>query len=584
MRLGVTIRNNARVLSPARRLLVLALLLGSTMAVAAPRDKPAEKKIQEAIFTHFLNTDFDTAEGLLLGTIRACEDKCSATVIARAWMYVGVVRGSGRNDTKGAEEAFGKALSADPGVMLDSKVSTPALSAMFDKVAGRKGAPSKGSPSKGPPVEAAGMTCVPDVTEVESRRPVPLQCESDKDITSAKLHYKSFDGSWSAVTMTAKDGTFRGTIPCAATQSTGTLRYYVEGLDDGRHVVTQLGTQKNPKTAEVVSETQAAPPAFPGEQPPARCSVESAGEAGGGGPHAEGCGSWGGKCGEDGCCDSGLACVNGTCESAECKGDSDCPGGASCVDGKCGGEKAVPGTYAKNLLSLQFGVDIANISTDKACDPSSRADHFACYEGSATYQGQPSPVGAGVIHAGFALATMRLLASYERLFGSIGLEGRVGFAFNGGKTPQGGSAFLPVHAEARGKFWILGASAFEKPGLRPWVHLGGGLAQVDVTVKNVQIADCPTATPEQLQYCTSAPDLLTAARPVTLPNGQLYPGAPIKKVDATKQLGLGFVSFGGGVMFAIGTNHGALLGLNAMIMLPSTGFVLEPSLGYTVAF
>src|SRR5262245_5833762 len=94
----------------------LVFLLVAGTASAAPRDKAAQKKIEEAIYTHFLNTDFDAAEGLLLGTVRACEDKCSPSVVAKAWMYVGIIRGSGRNDIPGAQEAFSTALAADPAV------------------------------------------------------------------------------------------------------------------------------------------------------------------------------------------------------------------------------------------------------------------------------------------------------------------------------------------------------------------------------------------------------------------------------------------------------------------------------------
>ncbi|HVU00647.1 MAG TPA: hypothetical protein VHE30_02815, partial [Polyangiaceae bacterium] len=63
------------------------------------------------------------------------------------------------------------------------------------------------------------------------------------------------------------------------------------------------------------------------------------------------------------------------------------------------------------------------------------------------------------------------------------------------------------------------------------------------------------------------------------------PGPSSKKtLTAVKQLGQSFVSAGGGVMYAIGKTHGAVLNLNFMIPFPSSGFVLEPSLGYAVGF
>ena len=95
---------------PLLKLITAALVVFAAATVsAAPRDAAATKKIDEAINVHYLATDFDKAEATLTGTINACGDKCSGSVIAKAWMYVGIVRGSGKNDLKGAKEAFQKA-------------------------------------------------------------------------------------------------------------------------------------------------------------------------------------------------------------------------------------------------------------------------------------------------------------------------------------------------------------------------------------------------------------------------------------------------------------------------------------------
>src|SRR5688572_3085411 len=92
-------------------LATIAFVLSTAgFASAAPRDKAALKKIDEALTTHYLNMDFDAAEGVLIGTIRACEDKCSGAVVAKAWMYVGIVKGAGRNDLAAALDAFKKAI------------------------------------------------------------------------------------------------------------------------------------------------------------------------------------------------------------------------------------------------------------------------------------------------------------------------------------------------------------------------------------------------------------------------------------------------------------------------------------------
>jgi hypothetical protein len=226
-------------------------------------------------------------------------------------------------------------------------------------------------------------------------------------------------------------------------------------------------------------------------------------------------------------------------------------------------------------VGLHFGIDIATVSSDGACDPDARNnDNWVCFEGDTSYQGTPSRGAPGKIDGGFALATMRVMASYERLFGSIGLEGRVGFAFNGGPTPQNGSAFLPVHLEARGKWWIRGAKAFSERGFRPWVHVGGGMAQIDTKV-SVDIVDCAGLPPEQFQNCRSADNATSA---------QMYGGKLKSGVTAVKQLGLGFATVGGGVMYAIAPNHGPVLNLNLIVPFPTIAFVIEPSLGYSFGF
>jgi hypothetical protein len=526
--------------------------MSSALALAAPRDKAAQKKIEEAIYTNFLNTDFDGAEGLLLGTIRACEDKCSPSLVAKAWMYVGVIRGSGRNDLPGAQEAFTTAISIDPNVALDNEIATEPVKATFAKVKGGVAVAATGEATA--PAGGGGFTCAPAPTEIETRRPFPLQCEADDKVVAVKLHYKAPSVGWASVKMTLQEGSFRGTIPCAATQNTGGLKYYAEGLDDEGEPIVSYGSKDSPKSTDVMSETTADPPAYPDQQPPARCAVGEGGVP----PASTGTGACGGMdaaCGADDCCEEGLSCNAGMCEREEAK-------------------KKGPGKYPKNWVGLHFGMDIAAVSSDGACDSSGRADHWVCFDDQGTsYQGLPSRGAMGKIDPGFALATMRVMASYERLFGPFGLEGRVGFAFNGGPTPQKGTAFLPVHLEARAKWWIRGTKAFSDKGFRPWIHAGGGMAQFDTKVP-VDIVDCTNAPASQVESCRAAGNAHDALA---------FHGVR-RSLTAVKQLGLGFATLGGGVMYAIAPNHGPVLNVNLIVPFPTVAFVLEPSLGYEFGF
>src|SRR5262245_52937054 len=169
-------------MSRLRSLLWAALL--SLVALPAQaqftRDPAATKKIDEAINQHYVATDFEKAEGVLLGTINACGDKCSPATFGKAWMYVGIVRGSGRNNQAGAKEAFQKAHAADPNVKLDMVLATPETQATFNEVVGGGAAPATPATPAGPAEPATpagpaagGLVCTPEVREVETRRPIP---------------------------------------------------------------------------------------------------------------------------------------------------------------------------------------------------------------------------------------------------------------------------------------------------------------------------------------------------------------------------------------------------------------------------
>jgi hypothetical protein len=207
-----------------------------------------------------------------------------------------------------------------------------------------------------------------------------------------------------------------------------------------------------------------------------------------------------------------------------------------------GAEDDPTGPHKKNWVGLHVGLDLAFLSGTDVCEPGSE---FGCFYGDGSpFTGDPAPGEGGKLNGGLALGTVRILASYERvLFGNFAVEARVGFAFNGGPKAADGTAFLPVHGEGRAKYWF-GRNVLAKRGIRPYVHLGGGIAQVD------------------------------AKLPVTIQAGADQP-----TLDAYRKLGQAFATIGGGAMYALRPQHGPILNLNLMYMLGSSGPVIEPSLG-----
>lgn len=88
-------------------------------AAAAPLDAAANDKAQMAMSQHFATGDYSKAEAILLGTIKACEDKCDASVKASLWIYIGIARVARHDASQNALNAFTQALTLDPSVRLD---------------------------------------------------------------------------------------------------------------------------------------------------------------------------------------------------------------------------------------------------------------------------------------------------------------------------------------------------------------------------------------------------------------------------------------------------------------------------------
>jgi len=59
-------------------------------------------------------------------------------------------------------------------------------------------------------------------------------------------------------------------------------------------------------------------------------------------------------------------------------------------------------------------------------------------------------------------------------------------------------------------------------------------------------------------------------------------GATQLTLDAYKKFGQGFVTIGGGFMYAFGPTHGLVVNVGFLYMLPTSGVVFEPSIGYAI--
>jgi hypothetical protein len=539
------------------------------------RDEAANKKIRQAIDVHYLATEFEKAEAVLTGTIAACAEKCSPQLLAKAWMYVGIVRGSALNNMAGAKEAFAKAKALDPKVKLDAELATPEAQKTFAEVAGAAEAAAPESAPEtaaaapketaAPEGEAVALECTPSVMEVETRRRIPVECKVDLEGGSLELRFKPAGEEWQSLAMNRQGESFRAEIPCDKTAVSGTFRLFVRVKDKSGDEVAAWGNKANPIQIALVESSAQEPPAFDGASAPQRCEAK-----------------------ED--CPPNFPGCNEKAAQA-CSDDSDCSSGV-CFDGKCTGDAAQGNGYRKNWIGLHVAQDLTFIGgTDICTQASQNDDSFACYYAgsrSGAYVDDPYP-GTDT-SSSLVFATTRVLLSYDRALSPHWLAGvRVGYAFGGG-PPSGrdvvydtegritevvdeGLAFLPIHVEARVSHWF-GAGVLSKTGIRPYVHAGGGLAQVDAKVET-PVRDCGLFAPrESAEYAACASGQIPSSEP----------GLQEVKLDAWKKLGQGFITAGGGAVYAFTERFGLQLNLNLMLTVPVTGIVVEPSLGAVMGF
>lgn len=522
----------------------ITLLVGSvsTAAVGQGRlDVPAQGKIDEAINVHYLATDFVKAEQLLAGTINACGNQCSAPVIARAWMYIGLIRGVGGQNMNGAKEAFRSAVAAFPGVALDTDLATPEVQAAFNEIAGQ--GPSSGSsgaatvvltpPAEAQPAPAAPpappppIQCEPKVQEVQTRRPVPVSCVSKMPgVVRGTLYYKEFGApTYNRVPMKLSNGAWQAEVPCTATGMGGSLSWYMEASDKKGNRLDGYGDSEGPVDIMLSDATTEAPPHFPGKPAPPRCAdlsdcpPEMIGTPACPGTEgqvvanaAEGKG-WGEACEAHSECQEGMGCLNGTCETGPA-----CSSNADCDDGRCdmtagtctyggdaaesdGGSSSSEGPT--NMVSLSIARDFTFISGTSLCDQDQNPDS-SCYFNDEPYAlakptsyvrtdaatnamvdqkaywngGDTNTLGQGLL---------RILLAYDRMFtANISAGINAGVALS--PIPKGSIA---LHLDAHGRYWLSGNGE----GLRVFIGAGVGLGRVDSTA---------STTVEETQYQDSA--------------------------------------------------------------------------------
>ena len=565
----------------------LALLLGVPSVRAEANDEAVSDAISRTMDSYAASKDVGAADQGLLEAISLCQNACKRELVARAWMYIGLVVGGGNKDWDAAREAFSVALGFDPDVELDPRFFTPTGQALFDGI--KRQMQTQGEEGAGN-VQAsfeAGtqMGCVPLVSEVQTRRSYPISCSTTvQGVENVVLRYRSYGAErWTRVEFERKAGEWRGEIPCGSLSSPGTWGMYIEAKDDQDRPVERIGSREKPLVFKVVEETDVSPPAIPGEDPPERCSQTAyCPDDMVGTPACDALmgtstsGQAATTCGTVDDCDLGMDCADGVCRAPDvCAEDSDCGQGAFCNAGLCAPEEVPP---KLDWFGFHFGADFAFLGeAANVCSPFE--EEYTCYQGSDAYVVGPGPISGssgipygeegGTVSSGVHRGTMRAMASYERfVMPELSVGVRFGFAFGG--APED---FFPMHFEGRATYY-LGDVTTKSSMFIPYLALGAGLAQVDSRVE-VEMVDCSLGSEQRCQQFPGVSEGLL---------GGDNPAARLRTMDAYKSFGTAFGAVSPGLMIAITDKVSAVVNVGVLLMTErdraeSLILSLQPSVG-----
>ena len=532
---------------PAFALIAVALaasLASSDALAAAPKDAQAEKAMKAAMDSDYLETKFDAAEKKLQAAITACGDAgCTPTVKARVYVALATVLAGGKKQLADAREAFVEALKLDPAIKPDPDLLSGEITFAYENA--RKDLKLDAPPAAPAGPSSAGLKHTP-VKEQRVRTPVPLYIEVDPSLLGmvkrVSVSYLSPGAAeWESLLMKkVGEGGFGLNLPCEDVAAVGTVKYHITATAENGAILAAVGSRTEPLTTSIKKSIEGEPPHFPGFAPPDRCREEEKRE----------------QCLDDRQCSDQFACFDGACLPRTVRTPEPAPKGF------------------QNWITLTFQPDASFFSGEGVCLLANQtADNFTCIrEDGSRYTGTPTANVANNVNAGFSLSTLRVALSYERVFLDNFTGGvRLGFGLFGGHENV---SFFPLHIEGRGAYW-LGRKPFESKGVRPFIMVSGGAAQLNSGVE-VQVLEDGVA-------CGADPGNIND--PCTKSsNRESTIEKRLQFLDAYKQAGYGFASVGGGVAVAAMDRVSFNVGLRVGLTFPIVTMVISPEAGVSVGF
>ncbi len=546
MRFAITLRRAFSTIAASAAIVVCTATFSPPAFADARTEKAAAAALKKAK-ADFGAMNYGTGATRLQKVLRACgETKCSPQTRAALLMDIGAMQfKKGSKDE--ANLSFVAAAKLQPGVTFDPAFDSPELRAAFAAATGTGGG-SGGGGSSGGGEAGGGAAPTGDFghtppTEQAVNTPLPLFVDGGPDsVARVVVKYRSeSSSSWKRIDLKKLDDGWGGLIPCGDV-TTGTLRYYIQGLDESKTPVGSNGDAKHPYTVQIKDTISGDAPHLPGKDAPKSCSQSSDCP-----PDFPGCSKSGESAGE-----------NGDENGDEDKGESKPSGpykhwwlgvGAELefISVPSGNDvcaldptSALPTNSSNLYCTTQSGSDFPSRGTAQQNNALCTAAQFA--------SGLCPGDAAGHSGGGIVAGDMRLMAAIDYAFTANLLVGaRVGvtlFPYPGSAAVSDGRAFgSRFYGEVRGT-WVFGENALGKPGFKPLVMVGGGAAQFDGHVSS------------GVAYCT-APQAAPPAKP--FPAGKCQAAFATGQVNIWETSGPGFGMLGGGVRWAA-TENIALVG------------------------
>jgi hypothetical protein len=540
----------------------LASALPPTDAGAANAKIEAEaKRLQtKAMDTDFLGLNYKAARGKLETALKRCgKSGCGLSLIASLRRDLGIVKVHAGDPAAGEKELV-EALAADPKIEINKDfLAHPGVKKAWEGARAKLGLGEptpETPPAKDPPkaeVEG-GITIKITSAPLGVELPIVFTLPPGLEVASLKVSYKT-DTMEKYRTVDAKrgdggkkKGPWWVLLPCDATSAQGSLKLYAKALDSSGVEVDRFGSIKQPAKIDVVAELpeDAVAPTIPGGGEPRACDEAEDGKP----------------------------------EGAGCREDDECAGSLACVENEDGVRWCQPGERAKrsDAPRLWFGldgeIDVVLLGADRdLC----KQDSWACSAdtprgrrdvGVADSRGINVPTGGGGRTDGGSSVGTKVVALTVDYFLTprLSLGARVGFAFPGNPTTS--APFLPIHAEARGRFFFLDGP------VRPYAMLSLGYGRFDPPVRGVIVEP---NDPANANGCSRGGDV-----PTCIPENDSRP--VLTGVTAYKLTGPFFVGAAFGAWVPLGRRFALDGAFRLYAPLPNFAFAIAPNVGLRFAF